>query len=94
MRSKSSSSSREGSFMSSDTETIEITGLPLGTKAALEQIARSDGKSGEEFARTLIQAEILARRPFSKIFAPVQQSFEESGMTEQDLEIDETRGRA
>lgn len=73
--------------MSSLTETIEITGLPSGTKAALEQIARSDGKSGEEFARTLIQAEILSRRPLSEILAPVRKSFEESGMTEEDLDL-------
>jgi hypothetical protein len=46
--------------MSSQTETIEITRLPTGTKAALELIARSDGKSGEEFARTLIQADSFA----------------------------------
>jgi plasmid stability protein len=73
--------------MSSQTETIEITGLPTGTKAALEQIARSDGKSGEEFARTLIQAEILSRRPLSEILAPIRKSFEESGMTEQELDV-------
>jgi len=73
--------------MSSYTETIEITGLPTGTKAALEQIARSDGKSGEEFARTLIQAEILSRRPLSEILAPIRKSFEESGMTEEELDV-------
>jgi hypothetical protein len=72
--------------MSSHTETIEITGLPPGTKDALEQIARSDGKSGEEFARTLIQAEILSRQPFSEILAPIRESFEESGMSEEDLD--------
>jgi hypothetical protein len=73
--------------MSSHTETIEITGLPPGTKDALEQIARSDGKSGEEFARTLIQAEILSRRPFSEILEPIRRSFEESGMTEEELDV-------
>lgn len=81
--------------MSSQTETIEITGLPTGTKAALEQIARIDGKSGGKFARTLIQAEILSRRPFKEILAPIRQSFEESGMTEEDLDvlIEEVRGQ-
>ena len=79
--------------MSSDTETIEITGLPIGTKDALEQIARCDGKSGEELVRTLIQAEILSRRPLSEILAPIRQSLEESDMTEEDLDalIEEVR---
>lgn len=79
--------------MSSHTETIEISGLPTGTKAALEQVARSDGKSGEEFVRTLIQAEILSRRPYSEILAPIRKSFKETDMTEDDLDalIEEVR---
>ena len=79
--------------MSSHTETIEISGLPTGTKAALEQVARSDGKSGEEFVRTLIQAEILSRRPYSEILAPIRKSFKETDMTEDDFDalIEEVR---
>ena len=34
----------------------------------------------------MIQAEILSRRPFSEILAPIRKSFEESGMSEEDLD--------
>ena len=37
------------------TETIEITGLPLGTITALEELVRSRGKNIEEYLRDLIQ---------------------------------------
>jgi hypothetical protein len=42
------------------TETIEITGLPLGTITALEELVRSRGKSVEDYLRDLIQTDILS----------------------------------
>lgn len=79
--------------MKSATETIEITGLPPGTKKALEEIGRSKGQTGEEFARTLIEAELLSLKTFDEILAPVRQSFRESGMTEDELDalVEEAR---
>ncbi|MEK6302561.1 MAG: hypothetical protein AABO41_17760 [Acidobacteriota bacterium] len=38
-------------------------------------------------SHTLIQAEILSQRPLSEILAPIRKSFEESGMTEEDLDV-------
>ncbi len=67
-------------------ETIEITGLPLGTKTALEEIGRSRGKSVEDYLRDLVQTDILSERPFSEILEPIRRSFDESGMSEEELD--------
>jgi len=72
--------------MSLETETIQISGLPPGTKEALERIGRSSGQSVEEYLRGVIEAEILADRPFSEILEPIRRSFDESGMSEEELE--------
>jgi len=40
--------------MSTQMETIEITGLPPGTRAAIDELSRSKGKSAEEYLRDLI----------------------------------------
>ena len=72
--------------MSSQTESIEIAGLPPGTKKAIEQLSRSKGKSVEEYLRMLIEAEVLAEQTFSEILAPIRQSFQESGMSEEQLD--------
>lgn len=72
--------------MSIQTETIEVTGLPLGTKDALEQISRDRGKSSEELMREMIQAEIQAASSFDEILAPIRQGFKESGLSEAELD--------
>lgn len=40
------------------TETIEIVGLPLGTKTALEEVGRSRGKNFADYLRDLLQTEL------------------------------------
>ena len=72
--------------MSAQTEIIEISGLPPGTKKAIEDLSRSKGKSAQEYLRMLIEAEILSEQTFSEILAPIRQSFRESGMTEEQLD--------
>ena len=70
-----------------ETERLEITGLPSGTKQALEELGRRNGnKSAEEYARMLLEAKILAQKPFKEILAPVREGFEESGLTDDELE--------
>jgi hypothetical protein len=71
--------------MSEQTETIEISGLPRGTRQALAKIGHDKGKNAEEYVRTLIEVEVRADRPVSEIEAPIRLSFEESGMTEEEL---------
>ena len=75
------------------TETIEIKGLPQGTREALEEIGHDNGKTAEQYIRDMIEIEILARRPFSEILAPIRQSFEDSGMTEEELDALVERAR-
>ena len=72
--------------MSILTETIEITGLPAGTREAINKLSRSKGKSAEEYLRILIEAEILSEQSFREILAPIRESFRESGMTEAQLD--------
>ena len=71
--------------MSIQTETIHVEGLPPGTKNALEQLGRDNGKSAEEYARMIIEAEVLSRKSFDEIVEPIRRSFDESGMTEDEL---------
>ncbi|MEP7341116.1 MAG: hypothetical protein ABI977_25525 [Acidobacteriota bacterium] len=72
--------------MNLQAETIEVTGLPLGTITALEQIGRRKGKSAEELLREMIEVEILATQPFDVILASIRHGFQENGMTEEELD--------
>lgn len=38
--------------MSAHTETIEITGLPEGTREAIKELSRGKGKISDEYLRT------------------------------------------
>lgn len=72
--------------MSVVTEKIEISGLPVGTLRTLEKIGHNNGKSAEEYARTIIEAELLSHQSFDDILRPVREDFAASGMTEDDFE--------
>jgi len=72
--------------MSTQTETIQIDRLPPGTKSALEELGRPNGKSAEEYLRTIIEGELLSRKSFAEILEPFRRSFEASGMTEAELD--------
>jgi hypothetical protein len=72
--------------MSLETETITITGLESGTTAALEELARQEGKDTDELLRYWLQVELLSRKPFREILAPVRASFKASGMTADELD--------
>ena len=71
--------------MSSETERIEITGLRAGTVEALEQIGKRTGKSAEEYARFIIEAELLSQKPFDEILQPIRDDFAAIGMTDDEL---------
>jgi hypothetical protein len=79
--------------MSLITETLEIVGLPSGTRKALEEIGQSSGMSAEQCARTIIEADLLSRQSFDEILRPVREDFAASGMTEEELDklIEEER---
>src|SRR5205085_7218237 len=44
------------------------------------------GKSPADFVRELIEVQVLASKSFDEILAPIRQGFEESGMTEAELD--------
>ena len=68
-----------------ETERLEITGLPVGTMRALEELARENDQTAEDFARMVLEAKVLAQRPFREILAPVREGFHESGITDDEL---------
>ena len=72
--------------MSAQTETIEITGLPEGTREAIKELSQSKGKTADEYLRTLIEAEILSQKTFAEILAPIREGFRKSGMTVEQLD--------
>lgn len=72
--------------MSLETETITITGLQPGTTAALEEMARQEGKGTDDLLRYWLQVELLSRKPFRELLAPVRTSFTASGMTADELD--------
>lgn len=72
--------------MSQRIEKLKITGLSAGTIKALEQIGQSRGMSAEQYARRIIEIEVLSRKPFDEILQPIRADFAASGLTEDDLD--------
>jgi len=73
--------------MSSQTMTLEITGLRSETLKALEEKARKFGKTMEEYARDLIEEDVSPReQTFDEILAPFRREVEESGITDEELD--------
>jgi len=68
-----------------ETERLEITGLPVGTMRALEELARENDQTAEDYARMVLEAKILAQKPFREILAPAREGFQESGITDDEL---------
>lgn len=70
-----------------ETECLEITGLPSGTTHALEELARRNGnKSAAEYARVVLEAKVLAQKPFRESLAPVREGFAASRITDGELD--------
>ena len=72
--------------MSVETESVTITGLQSGTTEALEEIARQEGKGADDLLRSWLEVEILARKPFREILAPVRGGLQASGLTADELD--------
>ena len=70
-----------------ETERLEITGLPVGTMRALEELARENDQTAEDYARMVLEAKVLAQKPFREILAPVREGFQESGITDDELAV-------
>lgn len=64
---------------------LTITEIPPEMAEALDERARHNGKSVEEYVRALIETDLLASRSFDEILAPVRKGFADSGMSEEEL---------
>jgi len=63
---------------------VEVTNPD--TVQAIAEAAKRQGTTPEAAALELLETAVLAQRPFEEIVEPVAKSFEESGMTEDDLD--------
>ena len=72
--------------MSAQTVTLQITGLQLETFNAVSTKAREAGKTVEEYLRGMIESDVRAERSLSEILEPIRQSFDQSGMSEEELD--------
>ena len=70
----------------SASETIEISGLPPGTRETLHELGKQHGQSAEDYLRRLIETEVLSQKSFGEILAPVRKDFRDSRMTEEGLD--------
>ena len=59
--------------------------LPVEVKAALQRKAKATGKDVRIFVQDMIKKQAL-RPSLDEILAPVRQEFEESGMSQDDLD--------
>ncbi len=56
------------------------------TIQAIAEAAKRQGTTPEAAALELLETEVLAQRPFEEIAEPIAKSFDESGMTEKELD--------
>src|SRR5690349_5197512 len=73
------------------TTSIQISGLRRQTIASLKSQAKAQGLSVEGYVREIIEAEMsiseMARhKTIDEVFAPGQQQFRESGMSDEELD--------
>jgi len=56
------------------------------TVHAIAEAAKRQGTTPEAAALELLEIAVLAQKPFEEIVEPITQSFDESGMSEEELE--------
>jgi hypothetical protein len=86
--------------MASTISAIRVSGLGKSKLAALRAQAKKLGLSAEGYAKQLIEDGLSLQqqartRTFDELFAPVQTRFQNSGMSEEDLDslVDAARAR-
>lgn len=75
--------------------------LPPDVEASVKKQAANDGLPLEDYVTSLVQEgtqrryriDLLAEKPFDEILAPVRRNFEDSGMSDKELEGLFTRAR-
>ena len=56
------------------------------TVQAIAEAAKRQGTTPEAAALELLETAVLAQKPFEQIVEPIAQSFDESGMSEEELD--------
>ena len=56
------------------------------TAHAIAEAAKRQGTTPEATALELLETAVLAQKPFEQIVKPIVQSFDESGLSEEDLD--------
>ena len=74
------------------TLTLRVTGLSEETLRKIDEQAKRNGRDRNGFLRDLIEGAVTANRQddapsILDLFAPVQEEFRQSGMTEADLDV-------
>jgi len=57
-----------------------------GTLHAIAETAKRQGTTPEAAALELLETAVLAQKPFDEIVEPIARSFDESGMSEEELD--------
>ena len=72
---------------------IQVDGLRPAQVRAVEARAVREGKTASEYVRGLIERDLLARRTFDAILAPVRADVRARGLTEADFDALVTKAR-
>jgi metal-responsive CopG/Arc/MetJ family transcriptional regulator len=74
-----------------DTYTIEVTGIPEDLLQRLDKWMREQGRDRSQFIREIIEEKLQEHekpqsgKTFAEILAPLQQDFEATGMSDEEL---------
>jgi hypothetical protein len=74
-------------------ESLVVEIINPATVQAIADAAKVQGTTPEACALELLETALLARRPFEEIVEPIARDFDESGMTEAELDDLITRAR-
>ena len=67
-------------------QTIVVKITNSDTVHAIVEAAKRQGTTPEAAALELLETAVLAQKPFEQIVEPIAQSFDESGMSEEELD--------
>lgn len=67
-------------------ESLVVEIINPDTVHAIVEAAKRQGTTPEACALELLETALLSRKPFEEIVEPIAQSFDESGMTEAELD--------
>ena len=70
------------------TKRLALLGMPksITGSTAIAEAAKRQGTTPEAAALELLETAVLAQKPFEEIVEPIARSFDESGMSEEELD--------